>query len=48
MTGEAELAVWDGELLKRPLSIACLHRRKYEPMLQTLLAVLSKLWQPQV
>jgi hypothetical protein len=44
MTGEADLAVWDGNLLKLPLSIACLHRRKYELMLQTLLPVLSKFW----
>jgi DNA-binding transcriptional LysR family regulator len=44
---EESLAVWDKEPLTLPLSIACLARRQHEPILQTLLAVLSELWQPQ-
>jgi DNA-binding transcriptional LysR family regulator len=44
---EESLAVWDGERLTLPLSIACLARRQHEPLLQTLLAVLSELRQPQ-
>lgn len=46
-TGEERLAVWEKERLVLPLSIGCLQRRKDEPMLQTLLAVLSELWQPE-
>lgn len=44
---EESLAIWDKEPLALPLSIACLARRQHEPMLQTLLAVLSELWQVQ-
>ena len=39
------LAIWEGERLALPLSIACLARRQHEPMLQTLLAVITELWQ---
>lgn len=41
-----ELAIWEGERLTLPLSIACLARRQHEPVLETLLAVITELWQP--
>lgn len=41
---EEGLALWEGECLTLPLSIACLERRQGEPMLQALFSVLSDLW----
>ncbi len=46
-TADDRLAIWDKEPLELPLSIACLQRRKDEPMLQTLVAVLSEIWQAE-
>lgn len=43
-----DFAVWDKEELKIRLSIACLKRRKDETRLQTLFAVLSRVWEPVV
>lgn len=43
-TGEG-LAVWRGEQLGMTLSVACLKRRKDEPMLQTLFFLLSMVWE---
>jgi len=45
-TPEERLAVWDKEKLHLQLSIGCLQRRREEPMLQTLFAILSRIWQP--
>lgn len=47
-TPEERLAVWDKEELRLQLSIGCLQRRSDEPMLQTLFAILSRIWQPCV
>lgn len=44
---EEGLAIWEGERPTLPLSIACLQRRRDEPMLEMLLAMLAELWQPQ-
>jgi len=43
---EERLAIWDKEELRLQLSIACLQRRREEPMLQTLFSILSRIWQP--
>lgn len=40
-----KLAIWDREKLQMALSIACLHRRKEEPMLQMLFSMLSAIWE---
>lgn len=41
-----KLVVWAEEELCLTLSIACLKRRKNEPMLQTLFSILSRIWDP--
>lgn len=43
-SADEDLALWDKEELNLPLSIACLQRRKDEPLLQTLFSMLSKIW----
>lgn len=44
--GHEEIAVWDYEELYLKLSIACLQRRKDEPMLQALFSTITKIWEP--
>jgi DNA-binding transcriptional LysR family regulator len=43
---EAEsLVIWKTERLTLTLSIACLNRRRDEPVLQALFSVLSRVWE---
>jgi len=42
---DGQLAIWQKEKLPMALSIACLARRKEEPMLQTLFSQLSRIWE---
>ena len=42
---KGDFAIWSKEDLTLPLSIACLKRRKDETRLQTLLSVLSRVWE---
>jgi DNA-binding transcriptional LysR family regulator len=46
-SSEDRLAIWDQETLPLPLSIACLARRRQEPILQALVAGLCQLWLAQ-
>jgi DNA-binding transcriptional LysR family regulator len=43
--GKCEFALWQEEDLFLTFSIACLNRRKEEPILQTLLSILTRIWE---